>query len=54
MKRWLYRKRVGVRIGKWVFGYERRDYRFTAPIAWPAVYRDPCAQDDRPDHTSLT
>lgn len=42
MNRW-YRKRAGWQIGKFVIGYELREYRMTLPVAWPTVYRDPCA-----------
>lgn len=48
MTRWIYRRRSGVRFGKWIFGYERRDYRLTVSIAWPTVYRDPCSSDECP------
>lgn len=39
---WIYRRRSGWRIGKLVFGYERRDYRISLHpvLVWPSVWRD--------------
>jgi len=48
MASWIYRRRSGVQIGKWILGYERRDYPILVPLAWPAFYRDPCASGDCP------
>lgn len=42
MAKWIYRRRHGYRISKWVFGYERRDYRISLRpvLMWPSVWRD--------------
>ncbi len=35
---WIYRLRTGWAIGRFAFGYERRDYLLTLPLAWPTVW----------------
>jgi hypothetical protein len=37
-----WRIRPGWRIGRWIFGYERRDYEISLPVflVWPTMWRE--------------